>query len=153
MSSAPPLQFTVKTPLLTLAACAALADEPAKRLALRCEDGRLRLAFNIAARPQGRRCIRVAAASLADYLENPEALRTEKPGQARKEIEAIFHIMENALRTESMARLLCCPAEHVRHLIQRRVLTLVRRGRDGRGHSALICKESCIRFLEERRVC
>jgi len=145
---APPLHFTVKTPLITL-----IADEPAERLALHCEDGRLRLAFNIAARPQGRRCIRVAAASLADYLENPKALRTEKPGQARQEIEALFPVMESALRTEALARLLCCPEPHVRHLLQRQCLKLVRRGRAGRGNSALICKKSCIEFLEARRVC
>ena len=147
-----PITFTVQRPLISLSTAAALANQSTGELLLRLEDGSIRYAFDVATPNASRRAVRILARSLADYLAGAELVRHESPQELPDVVASMFPALAEAIRTETLSRILDCDGDHTLDLVRAGCVQVVNQFRRGQGGTALIARRSCEGFLIGRRL-
>jgi hypothetical protein len=143
-----PIVFKISRPLLSIAASSAITNETAAALSQQIESGNL-LAFNIAPPGTGRRCLRIHAASLADYIKG--TIRRPSSQDVRTQVSNLFPALSATIRTENLVRFFDCGNNLLLELVRHKCLKLANVPRRGNGGIALFTRSSCIEFLLARR--
>lgn len=153
-----PIPLPIRSPLLSLSACAAIANERVSDLILRVESGDLAFAWDISTSKAAHRCVRVHAASLAAYLGEKVAPIAETPSAIQALVATIFpalsvhRLLDKELRMDHVCRSLGCGHAHVYRLGRAGEIEIIKAGRLGTGNSARLSRASCEAFLIRRRI-
>ena len=117
------------------------------------EDGRLRVAWNIAGSRAERKLLRVWAPSVSDFIqkvEPPAGVTTFEEFQGV--IRSIFPRERPAISAGNVSRSLNCSGFHVSHLVRQGLLKVAQCGRARRpGAPQMLDYPSVVAFLEQRR--
>ena len=145
-----PCLVTLRRPLLSLDACAAIANKDNDELITAAESGRV-LAFNLQRSKSGRRLMRILASTLIDYLDgDSSAEKVWPPLVVRAKVADLFPALSPTLDAITVARLFSCDSGHVTGLIRDKAIRCERRS--GVNSSARVSRESCVEFLTQRRM-
>ncbi len=146
-----PINITLRRPLISLAAAAAIANEPTDAITEAVDSGAIRFAFDVAQPDAARRAIRVLSQSLAKYIERV-AQPPEQPGAFARVVESLFPALAQNIRTDTLCRVLDCDRKHIFRLSKCRVVECVNQYRRGNGGTARFSRRSCVDFLISRRL-
>ena len=142
-----PIQIVLRRPLLCVnTCCAVLACTNEDNVLALCDSGKLRWAFNVASRGS-RRCLRIFAGSLADYIAG------RKPEEDfNKILAAILPGHAETISGATLARALLVSREHIKRLLLDREFQGQATRRRGQNSSPMIPRVSIVKFLKSRIV-
>lgn len=151
-----PVSFILRRPLLSLNTACAIADLHEDEITRAVENREIQYAFNVAAPGGARRCIRIHAASLRDYLDNKrDAWRREGFSHTQAAVSQLFPALsQNIHACPTVCRIVNVSREHVSQLIRTGAIRLAPGGRPHRGRdgSASVTRESVVQWLISRRI-